>query len=413
MTLATVTMPQLGESVTEGTVDRWLKSVGDFVQRDEPLMEVVTDKVNTAIPSPFEGRLARILIADGETVPVGSALAEIEVEAGAKQQRTEPVLPNPRTSATTDAAAAPAMTPSRQQLSPAVKRLAAEHGLDLSLIAGSGHGGRVSRADVLAHIEASSDAAARESRAVDDEGESVGGGSILLGPGEELVRLSAARRQIANHMVKSVSTIPHVWGMREVDMTALVRYREENKERFQQRHGIPLSYLPFVIQAVCDALKENPFLNSRWSDEGIVLNHNINIGVAVALPDALIVPVIKNADQMGLSDLNYALHNLATRARNRQLRPDDVQGGTFTVNNTGANGAFLSMSIINHPQAAILNTEAIVRRPVGRDDTIVLRDIMNVTMSFDHRILDGLKAGRFLEAVKRGLEDWTPSAIKI
>jgi 2-oxoisovalerate dehydrogenase E2 component (dihydrolipoyl transacylase) len=214
-------------------------------------------------------------------------------------------------------------------------------------------------------------------------------------------------------MVKSVSTIPHAWGMREVDMTALVRYRTEHKDEFRQRHGIPLTYLPFVIQVVCDALKANPYLNSTWTDQGILLKHYINLGIAVALPDALIVPVIKNADRMGLVEVALAAHDLAVRARGGALRPADVQGGTFTLNNTGANGGFASMPIINYPQAAILSTESIARRPVERDGEIVLRDVMNLTMSFDHRILDGLKAGRFLGAVQQALGTWSPAAIRL
>jgi 2-oxoisovalerate dehydrogenase E2 component (dihydrolipoyl transacylase) len=221
------------------------------------------------------------------------------------------------------------------------------------------------------------------------------------------------RRQIAQHMMKSISTIPHAWGMREVDMSALVSYREEHKDEFLQRHGIPLTYLPFVIQVVCDGLKANPYLNSTWTDQGILLKHFINMGIAVALPDALIVPVITNADRMGLVELALAVHDLAARARGGALRPADVQGGTFTLNNTGANGGFASMPIINYPQAAILSTESIVRRPVERNGEVVLRDMMNLTMSFDHRILDGLKAGRFLGAVQQGLGNWTPAAIRL
>ena len=226
------------------------------------------------------------------------------------------------------------------------------------------------------------------------------------------MRVSAVRRQIAENMVRSVTNIPHAWGMREVDMTALVRYREELKEDFQQRYGIPLSYLPFVIQVVCDALKANPLLNSTWRDDGILIKHYINLGIAIALPDAVIVPVIKDADELGLVQLAHAVNDLTTRARDKKLTAADVQGGTFTLNNVGAIGGFASMSIINHPQAAILTTQSIVRRPVGRDEQIVLRDMMNLTMSFDHRILDGVLASRFLTAVQSSLENWTPELIR-
>jgi pyruvate/2-oxoglutarate dehydrogenase complex dihydrolipoamide acyltransferase (E2) component len=236
---------------------------------------------------------------------------------------------------------------------------------------------------------------------------------VVAEPEDELVPVGAVRRQIAEHMVRSVRTSPHAWGMREVDMSALVAYREANKEQFRERHGINLTYLPFVIQIVCDALRANPYLNASWTEEGILLRGNLNIGVAVALPDALIVPVVKNADRLGLTDLARAINDLSMRARTKSLKPEDVRGGTFTVNNTGAIGSIQGISIINQPQAAILNTEAIVKRAVVRDDQIAIRPIMYLTMSFDHRIVDGLMAGNFLTAVKDGLENWTPARIKI
>ncbi len=420
MGLVTVKMPQLGESVTEGTVDRWLKREGDAVGRDEPLVEVVTDKVNAEIPSPFEGKLVRIEVAEGQTVPVGSAIAQMEVEGveGEPPPKTAPSAagetpglakePEPQ-----PAAAASSGTDGQLLLSPAVRRLAEEHGINLSLVTGTGAGGRVTRGDVLAQLAAAPVKAVPEQVAATAQpaaATALDAGPVA--PREELRRVSAVRRQIAEHMVRSVTTIPHAWGMREVDMTALVRYREEHKEDFRQRHGISLTYLPFVIQVVCDALKANPLLNSSWREDGILIKHYINLGIAVALPDALIVPVIKDADKLGLIDLARAVHDLATRAREKRLRPEDVQGGTFTLNNTGAIGGFAGMSIINYPQAAILTTQSIIRRPVGRDDQIVLRNMMNLTMSFDHRILDGLQANHFLTAVQGGLENWTPAAIK-
>ncbi len=395
MAVVAVKMPQLGESVTEGTVDRWLKSEGDFVARDEPLVEVVTDKVNAEIPSPFEGTLVRIDATAGATVPIGSTIAQMEVAA-------EPAAPMPQPEPPV-AAAEPSAIPSPPpvaaagRLSPAVRRLAEVHGLDLATIRGTGRGGRITRADLLALVGASENGAGKVSDA---------------GPDEELLPLTAVRRQIAEHMVRSAA-IPHAWGTREVEMTALVRYREEQKDGFLERHGIALSYLPFVIQVVCDALRANPLQNSSWRDDGIVLKKRIHLGIAVGLPDAVIVPVIRDADQLGLVDLARAVEDLVTRARDKRLRPDDVRGGTFTLNNTGALGGHLGMAIINHPQAAILNTEAVERRPVVRGDDIVIRDIMNVTLSFDHRIVDGLHAGRFLRAVQSGLEGFTPAQIRI
>jgi 2-oxoisovalerate dehydrogenase E2 component (dihydrolipoyl transacylase) len=394
-----VTMPQLGESVTEGTVDRWLKAEGDLVRRDEPLVEVVTDKVNAEVPSPFEGRLVSIRVGEGTTVPIGAALAEFEVEEGAA-----PAAPAPVAQSETErpAAAEPDADHSgRDRLSPAVRRLVQEHGVDLSRVAGSGAGGRVTRRDVLAFVEQRPAEPAEPPEAPEP------------GEDEELLRVSAVRRQIAEHMVRSKHTAPHAWGMREVDMSALVAYREERRRDFAERHGLSLSYLPFVVQVVCDALRENPMLNASWTDQGILLKRRLNIGIAVALPDALIVPVIHDADRLGILDLARTIDDLAARARSRQLRSEDVRGGTFTVNNTGAIGSVMGMAIINQPQAAILSTERVVKRPVVVDDEIVVRPIMYLTMSFDHRVVDGLQAGRFLDAVQAGLEGWTPARIRL
>jgi len=379
MARTTLKMPQLGESVTEGTVERWLKAEGEMVRRDEPIVEVVTDKVNAEIPSPFEGRLVRINVVEGQTVAIGAALAELEVE-GAPTSAEETASPKEPASAPKPAVRA-ATRSSGEKMSPAVRR--------------------------QAHL-------ARQAAATgDDAAAAVPAPATGSGAREELVKVSAVRRQIAEHMVRSVSTSPHAWSLREVDVTRLVEYREAHREDFQARHGFPLSYLPFFIQIVCDALLDNPYLNSTWTDEGIVLKHYVNMGIAVALPDTLIVPVIKDADQKGFDDLAHALNDLATRARAKSLRPEDVQGGTFTLNNTGALGSVAGQSIINQPQAAILSTEAIKKRPVVVDDLVVIRPMMNLTMSFDHRIIDGLAASRFLNDVQRGIEEWSPAAIRL
>ena len=405
----TLKMPQLGESVTEGTVDRWLKQEGDMVRLDEPIVEVVTDKVNAEIPSPFEGRLVRIKVGAGETVAIGTALAELEVE-GTTDVAAEPAQPEadkrdePAPSTPALPAASPAASSAEgDRVSPAVRRLLEDNGLELSQITGTGGGGRVRREDVIAYLaehRTPTPAKAQPAAASSD-------------PRDELVRISAVRRQIAEHMVRSVSTSPHAWALREVDVTNLVEYRVAQKDQFEARHGFSLSYVPFFIQIVCDALLKNPYLNSTWTEEGIILKPYVNMGVAVALPDSLIVPVIKDADQMGFIDLAHALNDLATRARNKTLRPDDVRGGTFTLNNTGALGSVAGQSIINQPQAAILSTESIRKRPVAVDDAVAIRPMMNLTMSFDHRIIDGLAASRFLNAVQSGIEDWTPASLKI
>jgi 2-oxoisovalerate dehydrogenase E2 component (dihydrolipoyl transacylase) len=377
MGLTALKMPQLGESVTEGTVDHWLKKEGEMVRHDEPIVEVVTDKVNAAIPSPFEGRLVRIQVQEGQTVPIGSVLAELEIEGGDEEAARG--APEVRPAAASEGGASPPIA------QPAVEEPA-------------GSARDLPQAEVPAAPPAPP----------------VPAGPVAApGPREELVRISAVRRQIAEHMVRSVTTSPHAWSLREVDMSRLVEYREAQRDEFQARHGFPLSYVAFFIQVVCAALKENPHLNSTWTDQGILLKHYINMGIAVALPDVLIVPVIKDADQKGFTDLAWAVNDLAGRARNRSLRPEDVQGGTFTLNNTGPLGSVAGQSIINQPQAAILSTEAIRKRAVVVDDTIAIRPMMNLTMSFDHRIVDGLAASQFLDAVQSGIERWTPASIRI
>jgi len=434
MGVAPIKMPQLGESVTEGTVDRWLKKEGDYVKRDEPIVEVVTDKVNAEIPSPFEGTLVKIAVAEGTTIPIGVEIAVIEL-AGADAGLTAPTAsqavdaaPAPAGPAATPPVAAPAgpasevsVPAARQRLSPAVRRLAEEHGLDPAQIAGSGEGGRVTRDDVLAFVaqrEASRAAPARpeavEAPAAPVPAVAPAPAPVSVnGAREELVRLSVMRRSIAEHMTRSLATSPHAWTLQEIDLTGLVRYREAEKEGFRQRNGTALTYLPFVVQVVCDAIKEFPYLNSSWTDDGIVLKRYVNMGIAVAIPDGLIVPVVRDADRLGFADLARTINDLADRARGKQLKPDEVAGGTFTLNNTGATGSVASQPIINQPQAAILTTESIMRRPVVIGDGIAIRHMMNMCLSFDHRIIDGMTAGQFLGFIKHRLESWSPASIRL
>jgi 2-oxoisovalerate dehydrogenase E2 component (dihydrolipoyl transacylase) len=432
LTLSVIKMPQLGESVTEGTVDKWLKREGDLVKRDEPLVEVVTDKVNAEIPSPFEGKLVKIAVAEGETVQVGAVLAQIEVVAAAAAAPSAPAKPGreagvahkevppqpPGAPATGPAAVA---TPpengggDRARLSPAVRKLAAEHGIDAAALRGTGMGGRVTRDDVLAavgggHPTTAAPAAPAPTRAA---APATSTPNRVDGNREELMKLGAMRRSIAEHMVRSLATSPHAWTLQEVDVTNLVRYRDAEKESFKARHGAALTYLPFVVQILCEVIKQYPWLNSTWTDDGVVLKRYINLGIAVSIPDGLIVPVVKDADQRGFTDLVRALNDLIERARNKQLKPEDVQGGTFTLNNTGATGSVASQPIINQPQAAILTTESIVKRPVVIDDAIAVRHIMNMCLSFDHRIIDGMMAGQFLGTIKKRLEEWTPGSIRL
>ncbi len=424
MGLAQIKMPQLGESVTEGTVDKWLKHEGDLVKRDEPIVEVVTDKVNAEIPSPYEGKLVKISATEGEVVKVGAVIAQIEVAgagtpapaAEAPAATTAPAPPPPPDSSRAAAPApapaqppaparpAPAATPAtgdeHARLSPAVRKLAAEHGIDATSLRGSGMGGRVTREDVLAAVGTTPPKAASAPTHVD-------------GAREELVKLSVMRRSIAEHMVRSLATSPHAWTLQEIDVTNLVRYRESEKEGFRARHGVALTYLPFVVQVLVRGLRQFPWLNSTWSDEGVILKRYINLGIAVSIPDGLIVPVLKDADQAGFTDLVARLSDLIERARSKHLKPEDVQGGTFTLNNTGATGSIASQPIINQPQAAILTTESIVKRPVVIGDGIAVRHMMNMCLSFDHRIIDGMMAGQFLTFMKQGLEEWTAASIKL
>jgi 2-oxoisovalerate dehydrogenase E2 component (dihydrolipoyl transacylase) len=427
MGLAQIKMPQLGESVTEGTVDKWLKHEGDFVKRDEPLVEVVTDKVNAEIPSPFEGKLVKISATEGETVRVGAVIAQIEVAgAGTPATAASPARP------TAEAAVAHAELPpepdgapgaapesaggdgagARARLSPAVRKLAAEHGIDAASLRGSGMGGRVTRDDVLAAV-GSGQTAVTPAPAPTGQAQGAPKPARADSAREELMKLSVMRRSIAEHMVRSLATSPHAWTLQEVDVTNLVRYRDAEKESFKARHGAALTYLPFVVQVVCEVIKQYPWLNSTWTDEGVVLKRYINMGVAVSIPDGLIVPVVKDADQRGFTDLVRTLNDLIERARNKQLKTEDVQGGTFTLNNTGATGSVASQPIINQPQAAILTTESIVKRPVVVNDGIAVRQIMNMCLSFDHRIVDGMMAGQFLGAIKKRLEEWTPGSIRL
>jgi len=414
-TATTITMPQLGESVTEGTVGNWLKQIGDQVDKYDPLVEVETDKVQTEIPSPVAGVLVEILVQPTTTVPVGTGICRID--PGGEPVRDEPAP-------TSDIA--PEASPRgpngqiellRARSSPVVRRIAEEHRVELSSVTGSGIGGRVTKQDILAHIAAGETAspAADETEPMptpakpilplqaDDDPRSEPG-RLPLFPGDEVVPLTMMRRQIAERMTRSERTAPHVTTVMEVDMTAVVTSRAAQQEAFRRQEGVDLTYLPFAIQAVAHALRQHPRLNSVWDEDRIIHRRAINIGVAVALDDGLIVPVIRDADRLSLAGLAHAIADLTTRARAGQLTPDDVAGGTFTVNNPGTFGSVVSTPILVQPQAAILSTEAIIKRPVVVNDMIAIRSMMNLSLSIDHRLLDGLAAARFLRQVKDSLE---------
>ena len=442
-----VTMPQLGESVTEGTIARWLKAEGDEIEKDEPLCEVDTDKVSTELPSPVAGKIEKFLVSEGTTVDVGT---EIALVAGPQEEDGTPTEEAPaREDATSEAPteefpaahteAQPvaedveeqravaearsgdghgrvesAETLRLKRSSPVVRRLAAEHDIDIAEISGTGVGGRVTKKDIEGYIEERKATAATTAASPRQEEQEAPAQPepkrerVPVYEGDRVVELTSTRRAIAERMRLSKREAPHAWTMVEADVTGLVALRESVKDEFARREGVKLTYLPFIVQAVVESLKEYPILNSVWDGDRIVLRRRINVGVAVDLEDALIVPVISDADELNILGLARKIDNLVQRTRKGQLGPDDVTGGTFTVNNPGSLGSVVSTPIINHPQAAILSAEAIVKRPVVIDDAIAIRSMMNLEVSFDHRILDGGAALRFLSAVKRRLEDIDP-----
>ncbi len=386
-----VKLPQLGESTFEGTIGRWLKQPGDRVERFEPLVEIITDKVNVEMPAPQGGVLAKILIPEGQTVPVGTPIALMEA-GDAAAATASAVPPSPGVTAAPGAhAPRTKLSEERMRLSPVVRKLAEEHGLsldDVARVPGTGAGGRVTKEDVLAYLE-------RRAGTPPAPG---------LHPGDQRLTLSPLRRSIAHRMAQSKREIPHAYGVIEVDMTALVRWREKHKEAWRAREGVNVTYTAFFVRAAVEALKAFPIVNSSWSDDGVIVRKAINIGIGIALDDGLIVAVLKQADQKRLAALAKELDSLGRKAREGKLALDDVQGGTFTITNPGVFGSIWSMPIIVPGQAAILATDAIVKRPVVRDDAIAVRDIMHLGLSFDHRIFDGAVADQFLQRLRQKLE---------
>ncbi|MGE5148675.1 MAG: dihydrolipoamide acetyltransferase family protein [Rhodospirillaceae bacterium] len=444
--MTTVTMPQLGQSVTEGTILSWLKQPGDAVALDDSLCEIETEKVTAELPSPFEGTMGEILVPQGETVEVGAPLCTI-VESGAgttppsanghakaegrwsggpmaippdeepeaepetPAARPEPVAaaapsPAPARAAAAQPAAAPNRKPdSRERFySPVVMRLASEHNIDLATLHGTGIGGRITRKDVEAAIAAPPVTAPAEAP---QERAAAAAPARVAAPGAAYVTvpLSATRRTIAENLKRSNLEAPQAWTMVEADVTGLVRLRTQEKERFQQQEGVELTLLPYFTAAVCETLRDYPMLNARWEGEELRQYHALNIGIAVASEHGLVVPVVHDAGDLSVSGLAKRIADLAQRAHSRKLRVEDIEGGTFTVNNTGAFGSISSKPIVNYPQVAIVTMERVVKRPVVRDDdAIAVRSMMNVCLSFDHRAMDGLEAGGFLAALKRRLE---------
>lgn len=422
MGIEKITMPKLGESVTEGSIEKWLVNVGDTVEKYDLLAEVTTDKVTAEVPSSFAGKVTELIADEGETVAVGDVICLLEVE-GAVEQPQAPTAVHEAQAPKVEKPRAPVAAKGKAagRYSPAVLKLSQEHGIDLAQITGTGRDGRITRKDLLAFVENPAVVQEERQKKTDEpkvqtelaafETEKSGfeqqvTPNVQLENGDIEIPVTSVRRAIAKNMVRSVTEAPHAWTMVEVDVTDLVALREAVKEDFKQKEGFNLTYFAFFIKAVSQALKEFPAVNSMWAGDTIVMKKDVNISIAVATDEALYVPVIKRTDEKTIKALARDISELAGKVRGGQLKAQHMQGGTFTVNNTGSFGSVQSMGIINYPQAAILQVETIVKRPVVMNNGMVaVRDIVNLCLSLDHRVLDGLVCGRFLARVKELLEN--------
>jgi pyruvate dehydrogenase E2 component (dihydrolipoamide acetyltransferase) len=412
-----VLMPQMGESITEGTITKWLKKVGDNVQRDEPIFEISTDKVDAEIPSPIAGVLTEIKVAEGATVTINTVVAVIGGAAGKAAPAAAPVAPAPTAAASTPASA-PALAASategdRLRSSPLVRKIAKDNNVDLSQVPGTGASGRITKTDIVSHLEqgpkpvAAAPAAPAPVPAASAPAKPV---AAQPQPGE-LVPMSKMRSIIAQRMVESKRTSPHVHTVFKVDMTRIVKLREKEKSKYEQRNGVKLTYMPFITRAAIHALRKHPVVNGSIEGEAIRYNKNINIGIAVALDWGLIVPVIKQTEERNFLGIARAIVDVADRARGKKLAPDEISGGTFTLTNSGIFGEQFGTPIINQPQSAILgigglNKEAEVLTDKDGNDSIAIRSIQRFTLGFDHRIVDGADAGKFMSDFKAYLENW-------
>jgi 2-oxoglutarate dehydrogenase complex dihydrolipoamide succinyltransferase (E2) component len=393
-----VVMPQMGESVAEGTVVTWLKNVGEVVAKDEPLVAISTDKVDVEIPSPAAGVLAEIVVQEGQAAPIGALLAYIGEVPLTEAAASPGISKAEQAVGVTQAGPVVSPTAPRPQTwhSPAVLELAKEYGVDLTQVKGTGSEGRVTRKDLLDFASQRSIAAAvpADKRAA----------AFERADRDQILPISHLRKAIAEHMVRSKQTAPHVTQIHEVDVTVIARYRQANKEAFFQRTGIHLTFLPFVVKATVDALRAHPLMNASYTQDGIVIKKALNIGVAVALEDGLIVPVLREADKKSFLTLAKESADLAARSREKRLKPEEVQQGTFTVNNLGAFGALIGTPIIVQPQVGILGFGRVVKRPVVIDDAITIRSMAYLCLSYDHRLIDGAYAGAFLNHMQSNLE---------
>jgi pyruvate dehydrogenase E2 component (dihydrolipoamide acetyltransferase) len=435
-----VVMPQMGESIVEGTLTKWLKKAGDRVERDEPLFEISTDKVDTEIPSPAAGTLSEILVEEGKTVGINTVVAKIEeggngagVKAAAKPAAAPPPPPPQAPVAATPPApaarpAAPTAAPTPPPpppvaatetpsdpagpLSPLVRKLARENSVDLSRITGSGAGGRITKQDVEGYLAAqksapAAPAPARQALAAAAYTPPAAGSQAKT----RVEPMSTMRIKIAEHMIMSQATSAHVTTIHRVDMTKVARMRARHKEDFQARHGIALTFLPFVVRATVEGLRTFPLLNASIDGSNVIYHNEINIGIAVALENGLIVPVIRQADEKNVLGLQRAIVDLAARARSRQLKPDEVQGGTFSISNFGSFGSVMATPVINQPQVAILGVGAVTKDPVVIDDAIAIRSTCYLSLSFDHRLIDGALGDQFTAKVKSVLESWSEEVL--
>lgn len=443
-----VKMPRLGESVAEGTIGTWLKQEGDYVERDESLAEIITDKINAELPSPIAGRLAKILVQADETVPVGTDIALIEESADVAASGEGEAAPGPDAAPVKEPeqARVPVMDEKsastsvrngadrqsalrvgedeRQRISPLARRLAREHDIDLNDIVGTGTNGRVRKEDIMAYVAQRAAApAARQAAAVatatpaaqptmrpqvEPPVSATSAQVTFAGVDEEIITPSRMRLAIAEHMVRSKRTSPHATTVVEVDMTSIARWLEKNKDEFKRREGYGISFVPFVMKAVCEGIRKFPIINSSWTEDNkIVIKKRINLGIAVATDAGLVVPTLYDADQYTIAALARQINALAQRARSNKLTIQDMQNSTFVVNNPGVFGTIISVPIINQPHAGILSMDAVVKRPVVvEDDAIAVRSMMYLCLSFDHRLLDGAGAAGFLQAVRTRLQSY-------
>jgi len=395
-----ISMPQLGESIREGIILKWLKKPGDVVEKYEPICEVETDKVNAEVPSTISGTMQEILAEEGATITVGQVICRIHSDEAESVKKQRPVVAKDMPAVTHEEK----QTSMRYRYSPAVLRLAQEHQIDLQQVKGTGRGGRITRKDVLQYLEQQqATSTIREPKSIPQPAETTNG--------DLEIPLTHVRKTIADRMTKSMQEIPHAWMMMEADVTGLVELRKKEKENFQKQEGVPLTYMPFFIKSVVDAIKEFPYVNAVWDHDKIIVKKEINISIAVGTDEALYVPVIHDADSFSIRGLAKKVFQLANKSRLGKLKLEETQGGTFTVNNTGSFGSIMSKPIINYPQAVILSFESIVKRPVVINQMIGIRDMINLCLSLDHRILDGVMVGKFLRRVKETLESFNPQTV--